>query len=310
MAPEATWSGDFGLALDLTGADPAYVETDTPDDEIRYVVRFYFNADAVSLGPGGSLVLFRGLSDAWLQIVTVLLQSDGGSGRELVYTVKTDAAASVHRRDPDRTGMAPARARLGGGGGPGANDGFLHTRLDDAPTAGLDPLDNDQSTIGVARWGAVEVAAAPSGTMWLDDFASRRTGPIGPILAGSLDLDGNGALEPLTDGLLFLRSSFGFTGAALITGAVGNGCRYCTAPAIQSRLVALQAVLDVDDNGEVAPLTDGLLVLRFLFGFTGCDTHQRRDRRRRRAQQPGRGGCLSRHPGVEPVELVIGLCRE
>ena len=114
------------------------------------------------------------------------------------------------------------------------------------------------------------MGAAPTGTMWLDDFASRRTGPIGPILAGSLDLDGNGALEALTDGLLFLRSSFGFSGATLITGAVGSGCRYCTAAAIQSRLVALQAVLDVDDNGDVAALTDGLLVLRFLFGFTGA----------------------------------------
>ena len=34
--------------------------------------------------------------------------------------------------------------------------------------------------------------------------------------------------------------------------------------------MALQAVLDIDDNGEVGPLTDGLLVLRFLFGFTGA----------------------------------------
>jgi hypothetical protein len=29
------------------------------------------------------------------------------------------------------------------------------------------------------------------------------------------------------------------------------------------------AVLDIDGNGSTAPLTDGLLVLRFLFGFTG-----------------------------------------
>ena len=27
--------------------------------------------------------------------------------------------------------------------------------------------------------------------------------------------------------------------------------------------------LDVDDNGELAPLTDGLLILRHLFGFSG-----------------------------------------
>jgi hypothetical protein len=268
VAPEATWSGDFGLVLGLTDTAPSYVETDTPADEVRYVVRFYFNADTVSLGAGGSLALFRAFSDALVPIVTALLQSGGDSGRELVFTVKTDAAEASTAGIPVGSGWHLLELDWAAAG-PGANDGFLHTRLDDAPTAGLDLLDNDQSTIGVARWGAVVVAATPSGTLWLDDFASRRTGPIGPVLAGSLDLDGNGALEALTDGLLFLRSLFGFTGATLITSAVGNGCRYCTAPAIQSRLVALQAVLDIDDNGAVAPLTDGLLVLRFLFGFTG-----------------------------------------
>jgi hypothetical protein len=270
VTPEATWSGDFGLALALGNTDPAYVETDTPDDEVRYVVRFYFNAGALSLSPGASLVLFRGLSEALAPIVTVRLQSDGGSGRELVYTAKTDAAEASSADIPVGSGWHLLELDWAASTGPGANNGFLHTRLDDAPTASLDLLDNDQSTIGVARWGAVVVVAAPSGTMWLDDFASRRTGPIGPILAGSLDLDGNGTLQPLTDGLLFLRSLFGFTGATLITNAVGGGCRYCTAAAIQLRLVALQAVLDIDDNGAVAPLTDGLLVLRFLFGFTGA----------------------------------------
>ena len=34
-------------------------------------------------------------------------------------------------------------------------------------------------------------------------------------------------------------------------------------------LTGLGLVLDIDDDGELVPLTDGLLVLRFLFGFTG-----------------------------------------
>ena len=270
VAPDATWSGDFGLGLEIPDTGPAYVETDSPDNETRYVVRFYFNADGLSLGTGGSLVLFRGLSGALTPIVTVLLRSDGGAGRELVYTVKTDAAETSTADIPVASGWHSLELDWAAAAAPGANDGFLNTRLDHAPTAGLTMLDNDQSAIGVARWGAVTLTAPLGGTMWLDSFASGRTGPIGPILAGSLDLDGNGALEALGDGLLFLRSSFGFTGAALIAGAVGNGCRYCTAPAIESRLVALQAVLDVDDDEDVDALTDALLVLRYLFGFSGA----------------------------------------
>jgi hypothetical protein len=48
------------------------------------------------------------------------------------------------------------------------------------------------------------------------------------------DVDGDGAVAPLTDGLLFLRYAFGFRGAALIGGAVGPKCTRCTAPAIEA----------------------------------------------------------------------------
>ena len=46
------------------------------------------------------------------------------------------------------------------------------------------------------------------------------------------DVDGNGLVEPLTDMLLLLRWSFGFTGNALTAGAVSGGCSRCTAEEI------------------------------------------------------------------------------
>ena len=55
----------------------------------------------------------------------------------------------------------------------------------------------------------------------------------------SADIDGNGAADPLTDGLLALRYLFGFRGVALITGAVGSGCTRCDAPAIEAYLASL-----------------------------------------------------------------------
>ena len=48
--------------------------------------------------------------------------------------------------------------------------------------------------------------------------------------------DGNGKLDPLTDGVLITRYLFGFRGAPLTTGAIGNGCSRCTAGAIESYL--------------------------------------------------------------------------
>jgi hypothetical protein len=76
-------------------------------------------------------------------------------------------------------------------------------------------------------------------------------------------------VTPLTDGLLVLRFHFGFTGTTLATGATGGGCTRCTGPAITSYLTALGTQLDIDGNNDLDPLTDGLLCLRYLFGFTG-----------------------------------------
>ena len=86
----------------------------------------------------------------------------------------------------------------------------------------------------------------------------------------TLDIDLDGATEPLSDGLLVLRDRFGFTGGTLVNGATGVGCDRCLAPAIESYLDALGLALDIDKDGSLGPLTDGVLVLRYLFGFTGA----------------------------------------
>jgi hypothetical protein len=75
---------------------------------------------------------------------------------------------------------------------------------------------------------------------------------------------------PLTDGLLVLRHGFGFSGGTIVTGAVGSGCGRCTGPEVTAYLNSIAGQLDIDDNGAFGALTDGLLVLRHLFGFTGA----------------------------------------
>jgi hypothetical protein len=54
-----------------------------------------------------------------------------------------------------------------------------------------------------------------------------------------LDIDNNGAVDALTDGMLIMRYMFGMRGAALISGAVGPNAGAATAAAIEARLQAL-----------------------------------------------------------------------
>ena len=85
----------------------------------------------------------------------------------------------------------------------------------------------------------------------------------------SLDIDGNGDADALSDGLLILRSMFSLTDGALIQSAVSDDARYTTSSEIESRINGLGLLLDVDGNDRLEPLTDGLLILRYLFGMRG-----------------------------------------
>jgi hypothetical protein len=84
-----------------------------------------------------------------------------------------------------------------------------------------------------------------------------------------LDVDADGARAPLSDGVLVLRFLFGFRGAALTGGAVGAACTRCAPAEIEAHLIGLGLLLDIDGDGVLSALTDGLLVLRFRFGFDG-----------------------------------------
>jgi hypothetical protein len=89
-----------------------------------------------------------------------------------------------------------------------------------------------------------------------------------PLL--EIDVDGDGQSQALTDGLLVLRYLFGIEGATLVAGAVDlQHCTRCDSAAIESHLASLATQLDIDGDGAALALTDGLLVVRFLFSFTG-----------------------------------------
>jgi hypothetical protein len=91
---------------------------------------------------------------------------------------------------------------------------------------------------------------------------------VGPPV--NLDVDNNGSTDALTDGILILRYLFNFTGTALTQGAVApNAARTDSSQIIAFLDGGRTTMLDVDGNGAADALTDGILVLRYLFSFTG-----------------------------------------
>jgi hypothetical protein len=118
---------------------------------------------------------------------------------------------------------------------------------------GLDPNDPSDATSDQDN----------DGVLALDEFLA------GTIPSGSIDLDGNGEYDALTDGLLLLRGMFGLDGAALTGGTLASNATYTESVDIESRIETLGDLADIDGNGDIDALTDGLLILRYLFGLQG-----------------------------------------
>ena len=85
----------------------------------------------------------------------------------------------------------------------------------------------------------------------------------------SFDVDESLQAQPLTDGLLVIRHLFGFSGDALTSGAVASDANRGASEVIASYLTEADSQLDIDGDSESKPLTDGLLLIRYLFGFSG-----------------------------------------
>ena len=129
------------------------------------------------------------------------------------------------------------------------------------------------ATLSLEDSGSCSITASQAG----DDNYNAATDVIQLVDIASafiLNIDGNengAGAKPLTDGLLVLRYLFGFSGDALIANAVEDGAIRATAEDIQAylQLGIDEGALDIDGDGAILPLTDGLLILRHLFGFTG-----------------------------------------
>ena len=88
------------------------------------------------------------------------------------------------------------------------------------------------------------------------------------VAKASWDLDGNGHADALTDGLLMLRHNFQIRGDDLVNGAVAVNSPLTTQE-IEQSIENAYDIVDIDDDGRVDALTDGLILLRHLFGLAG-----------------------------------------
>ena len=173
-----------GLRAVVDDAAALYVQDDSPEDETRYRARFYF--DPNGFDPGESQGRFRvrllvGFEeDPTRRVFAIVLRRMGGqyallgrarldddSQAETAFVAITDGPHFVE------LDWVPSS-------GPDANDGSFALWVDGTPVSTLSGLDNNRSTVDLVRLGALSVKAGASGTLYWDEFESRRSTFIGP----------------------------------------------------------------------------------------------------------------------------------
>ena len=66
-----------------------------------------------------------------------------------------------------------------------------------------------------------------------------------------------------------MRHLFDFSGDTLVANATDTSATRSVASDISSYLTDARTELDIDGSGDVGALTDGLLLIRYLFDFRG-----------------------------------------
>ncbi|MEW6093469.1 MAG: LamG-like jellyroll fold domain-containing protein [Chloroflexota bacterium] len=168
------YRGEFGLQAVIDDNNDIYVQDGTPSSEIQYRARFYLNPNSVSMASGDLLDIFTGYSGE-TGVFRIQMQKTNG-----VYQVR------IGSRSDSGTWVDSAWYDLVAGWNaveiayiPGHLTGQMSLWLGGELKQGFYNLDNESSKVDSIRLGAQGVETGTRGTIYFDDFDSRRYSYIG-----------------------------------------------------------------------------------------------------------------------------------
>ena len=157
--------------------------------------------------------------------------------------------------------LRPQSSYLGGTGADVAYALAIHPGSGEVYVAGETSSTTLPGTVGGAQ------SAKSTGN---DAFVARFSPNLANAVMCNLDIDLDSTVRATTDGLLILRRMLGMSGPALTANAVNPGGLQTGDVAIANAIDGQLAGLDIDGSGG-APnaVTDGLMLVRAMLGFTG-----------------------------------------
>jgi hypothetical protein len=175
VSANAALVGSYGLQATFTNTNNMLVRNDSPNAEIRYRARFYFNPNSITMPTGDNITLLQGL-DAGGKVLLAIQFNRSSTGYQLrarsydsglanfVNTPYFNITNAVHVVEVDW-----------------ANDGHLTFWIDGVQQSNVTGINNSIYTMETVRLGAPNMTiTSTNGSFYIDAFESRRLTYIGP----------------------------------------------------------------------------------------------------------------------------------
>ena len=178
----STSQGLQAVVNDTTGL---FVEDATPDDESRYRARFYF--DPNGFDPGESLnhrrtrILLAFSESPTRRVAAVVLRRLGGNYAVMGRARQDDNSQADTGFFPISDGPHAIEIDLQRASDTEALDGAFELFIDGVSMIQLTALDNSLAEVDFTRMGALSVKVGAGGTLYWDEFESRRGSYIGLV---------------------------------------------------------------------------------------------------------------------------------
>ena len=174
----------FGLQAFVDDTNSLFVQDETPKDETTYRARFYFHPGDFDPGQAQSHFrtrIFIGFEEGPTRRLFALVLRRQGSQYSLMGRARLDDNSQADTGFfPISTAQHFVEVRWTRATAPAGNDGVFELWVDGIAQASSTTLDNDVSSVDFIRMGALSVKTGASGTLYFDEFESRRETMIGP----------------------------------------------------------------------------------------------------------------------------------
>ena len=178
----SSFTGTYGLEVDLSSGGSAYVQDDTPAAESRYRVRFYVDPSSLAgCGSDCSVSVFEAFSSNGGKTFDVRLRKQP-SGFFLQFQIVSASGTFNPKWAINETGWTAVEVDWQAASSTSSSDGGIDFWINGTARSGYSNLgwsaDNDIDSV---RLGNPGVNTFGAGTVDIDDFESRRDSFIGII---------------------------------------------------------------------------------------------------------------------------------